>query len=89
MTESGIFTIIGFVIFLFSLLFAYTGTLETCVYRRYIVPVMLLFIGIILWEQTIASMLIVFSVPLIYFGYKGQGIALKKEKIETEMEGTE
>jgi len=87
--ENEIFTVIGFVIFLFSVLFAFTGTLETCVYRRYIVPVMLLFIAIILWEQTIASMLIVFSVPLIYFGYKGQGIALKKEKIEIEKEGTE
>ncbi len=87
MTEIETINMLGFVIFLFSLLFAFTGMLETCVYRRYIVPTMLFFMAVILWEQTITSMLIIFSVPLIYFGYKGQGIALKKEKIELNKEG--
>ncbi len=78
--------LISFVIFVFSIFFVYTRTLKECVYRRYVVPIMVLCIGIIVWQNTLASLLIVFSVPLIYIGYKGQGIALKKEMEEEETE---
>jgi len=79
MIEAATANLLAFVVFLFSVLFVFTGMLETCVYRRYIIPVMVLFMAVILWEQTIPSLLLVFSVPLIYFGYKGQGISIKKE----------
>ncbi len=84
MLENEIIAFIGIIVFAFSVLFFYTGTLEKCFYRRFIIPAMLLCIAIIVREQMLASLLIIFSVPLIYFGFKGYGIEIKKETTKEE-----
>ena len=86
MTESGTVNIIGFAVLAFSLLFAYAGTLETCTYRRYIIPAMLLLIAAMVLEEIIAAIMIVISSVLIYIGYKGHGTELRKKEDESKKE---
>lgn len=89
MIEREAFNLIGFVVLAFSLVFAYTGTLERCTYRRYIVPLMLLAIAAMIWEETIAALMVAVSSALIYTGYKGYGIKLRKEEVESKKEEEE
>lgn len=84
MIESGTINLIGFAVLAFSLLFAYAGTLEECTYRRYIIPAMLLLIAAMVFEETIAAIMIAVSSVLIYTGYKGYGIELRKEETESK-----
>ena len=74
--------LIGFVILVFSVIFVYTGTLSRCSYRRYIIPAMLLVIAIIFLSETIAALMIAVSAVLVYSGYKGYGIEIRKEEVE-------
>jgi predicted Co/Zn/Cd cation transporter (cation efflux family) len=86
MMESGTINLIGFVVLVFSILFAYTGTLEECTYRRYIVPAMLLLIAVMILEEAIAAVMLAVSSLLIYTGYKGYGIELIKQEAESKKE---
>jgi len=72
----------GFVVLAFSLVFAYTGTLERCTYRRYIVPAMLLVLAAMLAEELAAAFMIAVSAVLFYTGYKGYGIEAKEKAKE-------
>ena len=79
MIETGTANLIGFTILALSLLFAYAGTLETCTYRKYIVPGMLLLVSIMLLPETVAAIMVAVSAVLIYSGYKEYGIKARKE----------
>jgi hypothetical protein len=70
----------GFAVLAFSLVFAYAGTLDRCTYRRYIVPLMLLVLAAIFWEETVAALMIAASAALFFAGYKGYGIDAKKKE---------
>ncbi len=94
MIENETINLVGFVILAFSLIFAYTGTLSQCTYRKYIVPAMLLVIAVIFLQEMIAALMIAVSATLFYSGYKGYGIEVKKKeaektKNETKEEKTE
>ena len=89
MIEREAFNLIGFVVLAFSLVFAYTGTLEQCTYRRYVVPLMLLAIAAMIWEETIAALMVAVSSVLIYTGYKGYGIKARKEEVKSKKEEKE
>ncbi len=82
MIENETINLIGFIVLVFSLIFAYTGTLAQCTYRRYIVPAMLLVIAIMFLQETIAALMIAVSAALFYSGYKGYGIKIRKEEVE-------
>ncbi len=80
MIETGTANLIGFAALAFSLLFAYAGTLETCSYRKYIVPGMLLLVAVMLLPETVAAIMVAVSAVLIYSGYKEYGIKARKEE---------
>jgi len=84
MIEAETFNIVGFTVLAFSLVFALAGTTEKCTYRKYVVPLMFLAIAAIIWEETIAALMIALSSVLIYSGYKGYGIEAKKRVEEEE-----
>ncbi len=84
MIEREAFNLIGFAVLAFSIVFAFTRTIEKCSYRRYIVPAMLLAVAAILWEETIAALMVGISSVLIYYGYKGYGIEAKKKESKKE-----
>ena len=74
--------LVGFIVLIFSLMFAYTGTLSQCTYRKYIVPAMLLVIAVMFLSETIAALMVAVSAVLFYSGYKGYGIEIRKEEKE-------
>jgi len=78
--ETGTVNLIGFAVLAFSLLFAYAGTFESCSYRKYIVPGMLLLVAVMLLPETIAAIMVAVSSVLFYSGYKGYGIKARKEE---------
>jgi len=78
--ENETINLIGFVILVFSLIFAYTGTLSQCTYRKYIVPAMFLVIAAMLLHETVVALMVAISAALFYSGYKGYGIEIRKEE---------
>ncbi len=77
----------GFAVLAFSLVFAYTGTLDRCTYRRYVVPLMLLVLAAIFWEETAAALMLAVSAALFFVGYKGYGIEAKESEGKKEESG--
>ena len=80
MIENETINLVGFIVLIFSVMFAYTGTLSQCTYKKYIVPAMLLVIAVMFLSETIAALMVAVSAVLFYSGYKGYGIEIRKEE---------
>ncbi len=70
------------IIFVFSLIFWLTSKDEKCWYRRYMLPLMVASLALVLpgWWTKLA---VIISAALIYDGYQGYGRKLRTEKKET------
>jgi len=86
MIETNTVVLAGFAALAFSVVFAYTGTLKVCTYRRYIVPLMLFVVAFLFSGESLAAILFGVSALMVFTGYMGYGkeIKAKNEKEESE-----
>ena len=77
--------LIAGIVFLFSLIFWLTSKDEKCWYRRYMLPLMVLSLALVLpgWWAKLA---VIISAAMIYDGYQGYGRRLRTEREEEENE---
>jgi len=73
------------IVFVFSMIFWLTSKDEKCWYRRYMLPLMVASLALIL-PSWWAKLAVIISAVLIYDGYQGYGRKIRAEKKEKEQE---
>lgn len=79
--DFGMAEVIALIIAAFSVVFWYTSKQEGCWYRRYMLPLMVASLALVL-PSWWAKLAVVISAAFIYDGYMGYGRAARAEREE-------
>jgi len=72
--------VFGITALLFTLIYYYTASMETCWYRRYLYPAMFIVFGFLALENILLSVFFFAASYFSFYGFKGLGVKALEEK---------
>ncbi len=82
--------IFGITALLFTLIYYYTASMDSCWYRRYLYPAMFVSLGFLAIENIFLTAIFFAASYFSFYGFKGLGVkALEEKKAENLLETKE